>query len=314
MSEKLVSRRDLLKGTVAATAAMATGCAWMGKVGKARSMLIADSHCHVSSTWYEPVETLLFQMDQNDVQHALLIQYMGQVDNDYQARCLERFPGRFASIVMVDTTQPDAPDTLAKLAERGAAGVRLSAGTRSPGEDPLAIWRKAEELGLATSCAGGADQFASDEFAALVEAVPDLPIIIEHLGGVKHRNNPDPLYPLAQKVFALARYPNTYIKIPGLGEFCVRNMPVTDFPFAKPIPPFLEMVYEAFGPARMMWGSDYPPVSGREGYRNSLLLTMAQFEDKPETAVEQIFGGTVLALFPTLQRSGDDLDATRFKP
>ncbi len=35
MSEKLVSRRDLLKGSVAAMAAMATGCAGMGKVGKA---------------------------------------------------------------------------------------------------------------------------------------------------------------------------------------------------------------------------------------------------------------------------------------
>ncbi len=35
MSDKLVSRRDLLKGTVAATAAMAAGCAGIGKAGKA---------------------------------------------------------------------------------------------------------------------------------------------------------------------------------------------------------------------------------------------------------------------------------------
>ena len=27
---------------------------------------------------------------------------------------------------------------------------------------------------------------------------------------------------------------------------------------------------EAFGPRRIMWGSDYPPVSSREGYLNSL--------------------------------------------
>ena len=30
------------------------------------------------------------------------------------------------------------------------------------------------------------------------------------------------------------------------------------------------MAYEAFGPDRMMWGSDYPPSAGREGYRNTL--------------------------------------------
>ena len=29
------------------------------------------------------------------------------------------------------------------------------------------------------------------------------------------------------------------------------------------------MAYEAFGPRRMMWGSDYRPVADREGYRNS---------------------------------------------
>ncbi|MCH7786517.1 MAG: amidohydrolase family protein [Chloroflexi bacterium] len=35
-------------------------------------------------------------------------------------------------------------------------------------------------------------------------------------------------------------------------------------------PPLIEMAYDAFGSRRMMWGSDYPPVSGREGYRNAL--------------------------------------------
>ena len=30
------------------------------------------------------------------------------------------------------------------------------------------------------------------------------------------------------------------------------------------------MAKDSFGVDRIMWGSDYPPVSGREGYRNSL--------------------------------------------
>ncbi len=37
-------------------------------------MIIVDSHCHISPVWYEPVESLLFQMDRNDVAHAVLIQ------------------------------------------------------------------------------------------------------------------------------------------------------------------------------------------------------------------------------------------------
>ncbi len=47
-------------------------------------MTIVDSHCHVSPVWYEPVETLLFQMDRNEVAQAVLVQMLGQYDNAYQ--------------------------------------------------------------------------------------------------------------------------------------------------------------------------------------------------------------------------------------
>ena len=261
-------------------------------------MSIVDTHCHVSSTWYEPVEALLYHMDQNEVAQAVLVQYMGQYNNDYQFECVKRYPGRFGSLVLVDANRADAPEQLARLAEQGAVGVRLPADTRSPGDDPLAIWRKAEALGLPVSCGGNLSRFADDAFAALVQAVPKLPIIIEHLGGGNQPGSDDPPYPQRQKVYALARFPNVYIKIHGLGEFSRRNMPVTGpFPFEQPIPPFLDMAYEAFGPERIMWGSDYPPVSGREGYANSLRLTQAHFAAKPPDALAQMFGGTANAVF-----------------
>jgi L-fuconolactonase len=265
-------------------------------------MYVVDTHCHVSLSWYNPVESLLFEMDQNQVQRALLIQMGGQYDNAYQTECVARYPDRLSSVVMVDAGRPDAPDTLASLAEQGAVGVRLSADTRSPGDDPLAVWRRADELGLVVSCSGSVDSFASDSFASLLEALPSLPVVIEHLGGVSDRNNPEAPYTKAEEVFALARFANTAIKIHGLGEFAVRHMPVTEFPFAIPIPPFLQMAYEAFGPARMMWGSDYPPVSFREGYRNALELTRAQFGNLSVDEAEQIFGGTALVHFPSLRK------------
>jgi L-fuconolactonase len=261
-------------------------------------MIIVDAHCHVSPYWYEPVETLLFQMERNDVEQAVLIQYMGQYDNDYQAACVARYPGRLASVVLVDTQAPDAPQQLEGLAEAGAAGVRLRADTRSPGGDPLAIWRKAEELGLPVSCNGGVEEFASARFAALVEALPRLPIVIEHLGSLNHPHGEEPPYEMRRRIFSLARFPNVYIKCHGLGEFCQRTTPVQQpFPFERPIPPLLEMAYEAFGPERMMWGSDFPPVSGREGYANALRLTREQFASQSERDRERIFGGVAREVF-----------------
>lgn len=263
-------------------------------------MPIIDSHCHVSPHWYEPVESLLWQMERYGVSGAVLIQMQGQTNNDYQFDCVRRFPGRFAPVVIVDAARPDAPDALARLVEEGASGVRLGATTRSPGDDPLAIWRAAARLGLAVSCAGTSAEFAADEFAGLAAALPELPIVIEHLGSVSRPDADEARAALRERVFALARFPNLLIKIPGLGEFCRRAVPVREpFPFAEPIPPLLDLALDTFGPSRMMWGSDYPPVSSREGYGNALRLPMDRFAGLGQDDRDRIFGGTALAIFPT---------------
>ena len=260
--------------------------------------MIVDTHSHVSPYWYEPVESLLFMMDRYDVAQAVLVQYMGQFDNEYQFECERRYPDRFASVVLVDTQDPGATQTLEQLAEQGARGVRLGPSIRSPGDDPLAIWRKADQLDLPVSCGGTNVQFASPAFADLIRAFPRLPIVIEHLGSSNTPDGEAPPYDIRSKVLSLSKFPNVYIKIHGLGEFCKRTNPVQQpFPFETPIPPLLEMAYQAFGPERLMWGSDFPPVSGREGYGNALRLTMEQLGSKSERDRELIFGGVAQEIF-----------------
>jgi L-fuconolactonase len=264
--------------------------------GRDDSMRIVDSHCHVSLHWYEPVESLLFHMDRNGVERAVLIQMNGQADNAYQFDVVRRFPERFASVVWVRADHPGACDALRREADRGAAGVRLAASARSPGTDEFAIWRTAAELELPVSCGGSSAEFAREDFAALVAAFPELPIVVEHLGG--HNHPAADAVDDRQKVLDLARFPNLYIKVHGLGEFAARRLPVTDpFPFLRPIPPLLDMACEHFGPRRMMWGSDYPPVSAREGYRNALRLTRDHLASRSQEDLDLIFGGVALSVF-----------------
>ena len=111
-------------------------------------MPIVDSHCHVSKSWYEPVEVLLFQMAQNGVDHAILIQMQGQYNNDYQDECVRRHPGKFASVVVVDAGAADAVAALEREAARGASGVRLRP------NDPAALWQAAGRLKMSISCGG----------------------------------------------------------------------------------------------------------------------------------------------------------------
>jgi L-fuconolactonase len=176
--------------------------------------------------------------------------------------------------------------------------VRLRPNVRSPGADPLAIWRKAEALGIVVSCGGSRDQFADPSFAEVFAACPSLPIVIEHLGGLKWSDIEPGSNAPRPAMFDLARFPNAYIKIHGLGEFSQRAMPVREpFPFVEPIAPLIDLAYEAFGADRMMWGSDYPPVSMREGYGNALRFTRERLADKSETEQASIFGGVAAKLF-----------------
>ena len=259
-------------------------------------MIQVDTHCHAGLNWFEPVELLLQQMNANSVDKAVLIQHRGTFDNTYLFECAERFPGRFAVVVIVDTSRNDAPSALGEWAERGAAGVRLAPTERSPGPDPLAIWRAASELGLVVSSLGNVDDFASDDFSDLVAELRDLPIIIEHLAGI--RQGAEPPYATYKKTLALASSPNTYIKVGGLGEISVRPRVLQPHFGFDHIPPLIEMAYDAFGSRRMMWGSDYPPVSGREGYRNALdgIKEYPALRNSQDD-VEWVMGKTALSVF-----------------
>ncbi|MFC1966244.1 amidohydrolase family protein [Chloroflexota bacterium] len=145
-------------------------------------MVIIDTHVHASPYWYEPIEVLLFQMNSSKVNKATLVQYRGQTDNWYIIECARRFPGRFSPIILIDTERIDAPEILKQWVKEGAEGVRLRATTRSLGNDPLAIWHTCAELNLPVTCQGEEEEFASDEFRKLIQALPSVPVIIEHLG------------------------------------------------------------------------------------------------------------------------------------
>jgi L-fuconolactonase len=259
---------------------------------------IVDSHVHVSPIWYEPVETLLHHMDANEVDQAVLVQQGGQYDNRYLIECMHRFPDRFYAVVLVDPKRADAGEQLRYWAEQGAHGVRLRVTDRSPGEDPLAIWRQAAALNLSISCSGRAEGFVDGAFAQLVEAVPNATFVIEHMGGVVPPGSDAPPFPLHRQIFDLARFPNVAIKFHGLGEICPKLQPFPQpFPYDRTYLELFDLAYEAFGAERMLWGSDFPPVSGNEGYANALRWPQEHFAHLPAQEREFLFSKTARRIY-----------------
>ena len=259
--------------------------------------MFVDSHCHVSPSWYEPLETLLFQMDSHDIAQAVLIQMLGQFDNDYQQQCVKRFPDRLASVVGIDVTREDAAEVLRQLADQGASGVRFRPTTRSTGKDDLAIWRTAESCGLAVSCVGNSTTFSAPEFEAIVQAFPKLKIVLEHLGATSKPDAGEAEREARRKVFALSKYANVYLKVTGLGEISPRKPKLEAG--VSPFEP-TELLHEAltsFGAERLMWGSDFPVVASREGYGNAFRWSYQAFSEEIKATKELIFGGTAQKVF-----------------
>lgn len=248
-------------------------------------MHIIDTHCHIGLHKYEPVEVLLFHMQRAGVAQAVFIQYMGNSDNRYLLDAMAAHPGKFAAAMLVPAD--DDGSAIRGWAEQGIRGIRLAANFRGTGADALAHWRTAAELGLVVSAPSSPASLSSDEFAEVLRLFPDLSIVIEHLGGAKPGMSAEEFAP----VLSLAAHDNLTIKLPGFGEFCHLPCPFQD------VPDFADRVLEAFGPRRVMWGSDWPPVSSREGYDSSLRFPLDYFADLSEEERVWVFGKTAQSVW-----------------
>jgi L-fuconolactonase len=266
--------------------------------------LIIDAHCHASLNWYEPVSALLHQMDAHGVEKAVLVQVNGHFDNAYQNGWVRRAPDRFASVVLIDAARRPVDNLLEKLVEEGAVGLRLYATDRSPGEDPWAIWQAAAGLGLSVSVGGRTVDFLAAAFRELLTLNPGLTLTIEHMAG---RNLPDPeeTAELRRQVFQLiAPFPNVFLKIHGFGELAQRAATLThESSLVDPPLAVLESALLTLGSGRILWGSDYPSVSDREGYANALKWPMDAIASLAPEGARSVFGETAKRLyFPDAQR------------
>ena len=252
-------------------------------------MLIIDTHTHAGSNWFEPIEVLEFQMDRNDVDKAVLIQHGGTFSNNYLFHEAAKRGDRFRVAVLIDPESDDPLGDLERLAEQGAAGIRLAPDAVFVNAGPYDIWRRTGELDMVVTCQGDPLRFANDAFSSVLDACPDTQVVIEHLAGVAVVGFSWKGYEEALKQ---AERDNTSIKVPGLGEICERPPRLLpDFKFDD-VPPLFEMAKDAFGVKRMMWGSDFPPSAGREGYANALRGVMEHPAFRNGDDLEWVMGKT----------------------
>lgn len=274
--------------------------------------MIIDCHTHAWEYWpYEPqvpnpeshgrVEKLLWEMDRNGVDRAVLV--CANLDhnprnNEYGAESARRYPDRITSFADVDcswSTTYHAPGAAARLAET-AERLELKGFTHYleddydwfESEEGLAFFSTAADLGLIASLSFGAPWHP--HVRKLARRFPELVILGHHMAGTRASERPP--YPNFEEVLKSAEVPNIHLKLSG---FAYVSQVDWEYPYSDTMW-MVRKLYEHYGPERLCWASDYPPVLWHMTYQQSLEAVRTHCTFIPEADQELILGGNMEGL------------------
>jgi predicted TIM-barrel fold metal-dependent hydrolase len=165
-------------------------------------------------------------------------------------------PNRFRGVRHTVTWDPHP-----EIAARETEGVLATAGYRA-GARVLA------RMGLSLDTGVVFPQLP--ELADFAKALPDLTIILNHLGGLTrvgpYGNRDEEVFGIWRSgIAAVAACPNVNLKLGGIGmprlgfDWHTREKPIGSEELATSIAPFMTYCIEQFGPERCMFESNFPP-------------------------------------------------------
>jgi predicted TIM-barrel fold metal-dependent hydrolase len=243
-------------------------------------------------------EQMLDAMDKAGVAKAAIVQASTCYghDNSYVADAVAAHPDRFTGVFSVDVLAPNAPERIRYWVAKKLGGLRLfTFGSTMQSQaswldDPKSYpaWECAGELGLSICLQMSASGLP--QMIRMAERFPKVRILLDHCARPTLADGPP--YGAAESLFALAAYPNVYLKLTQ------RNF--TESRAGKATPEtFFPKLATAFGAARLAWGSNYPSSEG--SLAELLALANTSLMCLPPADREWIFAKTAQALYPALR-------------
>jgi len=291
MSE--ITRRTLLKVAAAAAIPVQT------------SYRIIDSHVHV---WkHDPEypfapganvpardatpEMLLALMKANGVAKTVIIQVIHyKYDNRYALSVLKQYSGIFRGVCRVDPLDPAAPDHLSYWTEQGFHGVRISPAGDAAGDwfrGPLMppLWKRCQDLKVPMTVLAPITRMP--DVAPLMDRTPDLTLVIDHMADCPI-DQPEQL----EKLIALKRYPNVFVKISHTWSISKQPYPWLD------AQQYVKRLYDAYGPQRLMWATDWPILETWTTYDKALSVVRDEMKFLNAKDKEWMLSKTVERVWP----------------
>ncbi len=239
-----------------------------------------DAHAHVwparasaNPSSFTP-EQLLAQAAPCGVERVVLIQMsFFRFDNSYMLSAIQRYPGVFSGVAVVDHASERSQSEMQHLSELGVRGFRIvpdgQPQTWLDSEGMAAMWSWAAENGLAICPLIDPDALPSID--RMCQRFPQTVVIIDHLAriGVDGRIRDADVSQLCE----LARHRNIHVKVSAFYALGRKTPPYSD------LGPMIRRVVDAYGPQRLMWATDSPfQVQNPHTYSASLALIREHLE------------------------------------
>jgi predicted TIM-barrel fold metal-dependent hydrolase len=289
----LISRRTLLGSAAAAAAAPP-------------KYRIIDSHVHVWKSdpqypWAKETkapppddktpEMLLDLMKQHGIAKTVIIQVIYyRWDNSYVADTLKKYPRYFHGVARVNPEDPAAPDHVSRQVEQRFRGVRISPAADAAGDwirGPLMppLWKRCHDLKVPMTVLCSITRIP--DVQKLVEKFPDLTVVIDHMAD-SPVDRPQEL----EKLIALKRYPKVFVKISHTWSLSKQAYPWRDTWDQ------VKRLHQAFGPRRLMWGTDWPVSQKHATYPQTLAVVRDEMDFLNDDDKSWMLSKTVERVWP----------------
>jgi len=117
----------------------------------------------------------------------------------------------------------------------------------------------------------------------LIKRFPDQRFVIDHIA--KPLIKEGLLSPWKEGIEQLARHPNVSCKLSGMvTEANWQGWKKEDFI------PYLDVVFDSFGPSRLMIGSDWPVCTVSSGYSVTMKIVIDYIQSLKQAEIEMILG------------------------
>jgi len=217
---------------------------------------------------------LLTDMDEAGIERGVVVGFplCEWTDNWYTVETATEYD-RLLGVVLVDPFAADAPKTLRNLMDNeGVIGFRLGGAWPADGiwrthdydatwlresVTETEFWEVAKETGALVQITVHYSQY--DQALELIETHPELTYVIDHFGFAQ------PPVSLAEEGFGdFAEHSNVALKVSGAPNWSTEEFPYTD------LHDHIHWALSELGRERVIWGSDYPNVSGLATYEETV--------------------------------------------